>query len=317
MDTASINESTMPSPAQSHHSGDIDPDPKDSQIRWNRSYSLIIRAEAQDELPSSMTKMRNLETEAESAEHAKKDCGFYKMEQDNADPGLSESETCSEIYLRLTQIINDRDRMKTELSYAESTIVELDAQNRELHRLLKSAQDALRSSDDKEPTQIHPRDLDLSHKAEWIGGVWLSCVNMTPQLAEAEAIWKGGKPQQALALLTSLLREERLKSAHRINAVLLYSAILRCNGDFTGALHHAEEGLSLATQTDQRQLAGKAQFHRGLCYLYLENFADARWSFVLASYTEGHAAIIQEYLTMAERELSKVAAGDPRATFSL
>ena len=305
MDSQSIDKTTPPFPVQTNDCGDVNQDPKDPQTRLNHPDSSIVGPEARDEVLS--------------AEHANKDGDFYVTEAaNNADPGLSvESEACSEIYLHLTQIISDRDRLQVELKYAESTIVELDAQNRELHRLLKSAQDALRSSDDKTPTQIHPRDLDLSHRAEWIGGVWLSCANTTPQLGEAEAAWKGGKPQQALAMLTSILREGGLKPGHRINVLLLSSAILRCNGDFVGALHLAEESLSLAVQIDQRQLGGKAQFHRGLCCLYLDRFADARWCFVLASYTEGHAAIIQEFLMMAERELSKLASGDPRADFSL
>ena len=317
MDTPPINKATVLSPFQSHESGDINQEPRDLQTRLNHSDASIIRAEEQGDVPFSVCVTSNLETEADSAENANKDGSFYGTKPAKTHPGLSESETRNEVYLHLTQIINDRDCLKIELNYAESTILELDAQNRELHRLLKSAQDALRSSDDKKPMLIHPRDLDLSHKAEWIGGVWLSCVNTTPQLAEAEAAWKGGKPQQALALLASILQEKGLKPSHRINVVLLYSAILRCNGDFAGALHHAEESLSLATQIDQRQLTGKAQFHKGLCCLYLERFADARWCFVLASHTEGHAAIIQEYLMMAERELSKLAAGDSRAKYSL
>ena len=235
----------------------------------------------------------------------------------NADPGYLESEMLSEIHSCLSQIINDRDRLQTELKYADSTILELDAQNRELHRLLKPAQDALRSANDKQPTQIHPRDLDLSHRAKWIDGTWLSCGKTTPLLAGAESFWQRGKPQQALTLLTPILREETLKPGHRINPGLLCSAILRCNGDLKGALNHAQESLRIANETEQRQLAGKAQFHRGLCYLYLDRFADARWCFVLASHTEGHAAIIKEYLAMTVRKLSKLAKDDARAQFSL
>lgn len=227
------------------------------------------------------------------------------------------SETRNQIYIHVLQIVNDRDRLQTELHYAESTIYELDAQNRELHRLLKSVQDALQSSDDRVPTQIHPRNLDLSHKANWIGGTWLSCAKTAPLLTAAEAAWQGGKSQQALALVAPILNEEDLKPSHRINAGLLYSAILRGNGDLEGALHYADECLSIAKETEQRQLTGKAQFHRGLCCLYLDRYADARWCFVLASHTEGHVAIVQEYLTMTQQNLTRLEVDDPRAKVSL
>lgn len=227
------------------------------------------------------------------------------------------SETRNQIYTHLLQIVNDRDRLQTELQYAESTIYELDAQNRELHRLLKSVQDALQSSGDGASTQIHPRNLDLSHQANWIGGTWLSCAKTAPLLTAAEAAWQGGKSQQALALVASILNEEDLKPSHRINAGLLYSAILRGNGDLEGALHYADECLNITKETEQRQLTGKAQFHRGLCYLYLDRYADARWCFVLASHTEGHAAIVQEYLIMTQQKLTRLDIDDPRAKVSL
>ena len=237
-----------------------------------------------------------------------------KAESDNS---LFQSDTKNKINFRLTQVINDRDSLKIKMRYAESTIRELHAQNRELHCLLRCAQDTVRSSDLGKPTQIHPRDLDLSHTPTWIGGTWLSVAKTMPLLAESEAAWQTGKSQQALALLTSILHEEGLKPSHRVTAGLLYSAILRSNGDLEGALHCAEENLNIAQETEQIPLAGKAQFHRGLCCLYLDRYVDARWCFVLASHTEGHAELIQEYLIMTQRKIGELAVGDPRGRHSL
>ncbi len=265
---------------------------------------LVIDPEAHNGSQPSLTRLGN-------------DRAILQTEPANADPGYSESKMREEIHCHLTNIISDRDSLQTQLNYTKSTVRELHAENQELHRLLKAAQDALRSCDDKKPTQIHPRNLDLSHDANWIGGTWLACAKETPMLAGAEEAWQGGKPQQALALLTSIIHEEGLKPSHRVNAGLLYSAILRSNNDLQGALHRAEESLSIAMRTEKYQLIGKAQFHRGLCSLYLNQFAKARWSFVLGSHTEGHAAIIQDYSEMAKQKLSSVGAGEPGVSFTL
>ncbi len=330
MDAATINKEFPPSSNHSRTTSDSQQDTKDSQRRLGYSVASTIGLNANDgiyfksEIPSSLeieTKPAEpsvLEAQAQSSfVQIDNRRGILETEPAYEGSGFSESETRNQIYSHLTRIISDRDRLQTELYYAESTILELDAQNRELHRLLRSVQDALRSSDDKAPTQIHPRNLDLSLKANWIGGTWLSCAKTTPLLTGAEAAWQGGKSQEALALLIPMLNEEGLKSSHRINAGLLYSAILRANGDLEGALHHADECLSIAKETEQRQLTGKAQFHKGLCYVYLDRFADARWCFVLASHTEGHTRIIEEYLVMTQQKLTKLEVDDPRAKLFL
>ena len=274
------------------------------QPQQDSAKPLVTDPEAYKNSQSSSTRLSN-------------DRAVPQTEPAKADAGYSESKLREEIHYCLTQIINDRNSLQTQLSYTKSTIRELHAENQELHRLLKSAQDALRSCDDKKPTQIHPRNLDLSHNSNWIGGTWLACAKEMPMLAGVEEAWQGGRPQQALVLLTATIRAEGLKASHRVNAGLLYSAILRSNNDFQGALHHAEESLSIAMQTEKYQLIGKAQFHRGLCYLYLNQFANARWCFILGSYTEGHATIIQEYSAMAKEKLIRVGAGHPGANFTL
>lgn len=330
MDASIINKESPPSPIQNQMIGHSKHDLRGFKTRLDGSEPSSIEFEAHDQVHfQSRNTGGYLQTDIKTAEEpslpkpepqnplmqADDDRGKTDTDPAYDDSGYSGSETRNQIYTHLIQIINDRHRLQTELHYAESTIFELDAQNRELHRLLKSVQDALQSSDKRAPTQIHPRNLDLSHKANWIGGTWLSCAKTAPLLTAAEAAWQGGKPQQALALLTPILNEEDLKPSHRINVGLLYSAILRGNGDLQGALHHAEECLSIARETDQRQLTGKAQFHRGLCCLYLDRFADARWCFVLGSHTEGHAAIVQEYLVMTQQKLTELKVDDPRARF--
>ena len=228
-----------------------------------------------------------------------------------------QSDVRAEINARLTRIIDERDSLSIEIKYAESTIRELHNQNRELHRLLSCAQDAVRSSDVRKPTQIHPRNLDLSETPVWIGGTWLSIAKSMPLLTESEAAWGKGKPQQALVLLTPILNDEGLKPSLRINAGLLYCTILRSHGDLEGALRHAEECLSIAHEAEQASLAGKAEFHKGLCCLHLDRFFDARWCFILASHTEAHADVIQEYLTITQQKLEELTVNDLKRKCSL
>ncbi len=328
MDASTINNEITPLQTQIQNISQSKHNSRDLQTRLDGSEPLEAQDEVHSQTPNTggclQTDIKTEEELSMPTSEAQKplpraDNDRSNMETNPAydDFKYAGSETRNQIYIHLLQIVNDRDRLQTELHYAESTIYELDAQNRELHRLLKSVQDALQSSDDRVPTQIHPRNLDLSHKANWIGGTWLSCAKTAPLLTAAEAAWQGGKSQQALALVAPILNEEDLKPSHRINAGLLYSAILRGNGDLEGALHYADECLSIAKETEQRQLTGKAQFHRGLCCLYLDRYADARWCFVLASHTEGHAAIVQEYLIMTQQNLTRLEVDDPRAKVSL
>lgn len=222
---------------------------------------------------------------------------------------MNSSNISKEILATLAQMVSDRDRLQIELTYSKSTISELEAQNREYHRLLSAAQEALLLIRPAKPAQT------VSPDAQRIGGTWVSSLTTAALLSPAEAAWKSGKTQQALALLTPFFGQEHAHNI-RIDAGLLRCAILRSSGDIAGALRHAEETLRLATNTCQHTLIGKAQFHRGLCCLYLNRYADAKWCFVLASHTEGHADLVEESLQMAIEKWEELAPGNPNRNLS-
>ena len=192
----------------------------------------------------------------------------------------------------------------------QSAILELETHNRELDILLSKTQAALRSA-------LQVRGPQIPLKTSWIGGTWLSCPTATPLLTPVESAWQQGQAQKALASLTQILHQQDVTHSQRINAELLFSAILRSSGDVRQALSHTETSLSLAKETQQYDLVGKAQFHRGLCYLYENRYADARWCFVLASHTPGHQELVAINLEMTEQRLLELPSDDPRRSLSL
>lgn len=217
---------------------------------------------------------------------------------------------CQEICSTIAHLIADRNRLGTALAYAESTISELEFQNLQMEQLLFHAHSALQSNAQILNTAILP-------ESSWIGGSWLSSPTVTPFLAEVESAWQSGLAQQALVKLTSILLRHDLMDYHRGEAELLFCAILRSSGNIQQALDHAEKSLEIARQSQLHNLIGKAQFHRGLCFLYLERYADARWCFVLASHTKGHRQIVMMNKKMAEQKLQNLSPEDPKGKVTL
>lgn len=92
---------------------------------------------------------------------------------------------------------------------------------------------------------------------------------------------------------------------------------MRSNSQLLEALTHAEEALTMATKANLHGLVGKAQFHRGMCFLYQNCHANARWCFVLAGHTEGHSEIVEIHRHIAEENLEKLPVGHPGRDISL
>lgn len=215
-----------------------------------------------------------------------------------------------EIKTTLTNLIADREQLQTTLRYAQSTISELETQNRELERLLSNAQALL-------PSRKEVRGYKIPPNTSVIGGTWLSCHKVKSILTPVELAWQRGKPQQALVLLTLILKKQNITENQRADAELLFSVILRSASEWGQALIHAEICLSIAIKAQLYDLVCKAQFHRGLCYLYEDQYANAHWCFVLASHTPGYEGLAEINKLMAEQKLLELPSDDPRRDIKL
>ena len=202
--------------------------------------------------------------------------------------------------------------MEEKMRYARSTIVQLEAQSRELGRLLSETQahvehlTEMLPKDNLEPTTALPPIPTVIPGTSWIRGTWLSSPPNDAFLIPVEAAWQEGQSQHALNLLSLAVKSKDTTSSQFVQATLIFSAIIRSAGDPQRALPYVEAGLAVATSEQLQDLVGKARFHEGLCYLHLEKYADARWCFVLAAHTAGHAELIDINTKIAEQKMSEL-----------
>jgi hypothetical protein len=148
-------------------------------------------------------------------------------------------------------------------------------------------------------------DLQSTHRTvstNWIGGTWLSNHASKAVLEPAEAAWQQGKPQVALNLLMEVMNRPALDPAQRVDAGLLFGVILRSAGVLEKSLKQVELALSIALDAELFDYVGKARFHQGLCFLYMDRFADASWCFTLASHTVGHRELVEVNRLIAEKK---------------
>lgn len=210
-------------------------------------------------------------------------------------------------------LIIDRDNLNEEVKYARSTILQLEEQNKQFDRLLCESQLNLKIALSVREMPKPKSPLGTS----WIGGTWLSSSAAAPLLGPVEAAWQSGQAQRALILLSPILQDDALPSSQYIEAKLLLSAILRCSGDPNQSLRHIEAALQIALEKELHELIGKAHFHRGLCYLHLERYADARWCFVLGAHLKGHGEMIDVNREHAELKARNLPAGHVGRTLNL
>lgn len=174
----------------------------------------------------------------------------------------------AELKANLLQIINERDQLRVELMHAKSTIVELENQNMEYDRLLSNTLLQLKACKSK-------RTVTSAPKISWLG-TWQYSSDY-PQLTPIENAWANGWLQKAFTQMPAMLDRENLGPCHVVNSRLLYSALLQSAGaNMQQALAYAEEVVTMAVNHGLQELAAKGNFHRGLCYLYLGEFANAR-----------------------------------------
>lgn len=228
---------------------------------------------------------------------------------DNISADISAGET---LHKEVTRLIKERDTLLNSLAYATSTIRSLSSQNKELARLLTSAQTALLAKQrnaSSSTTLNEEKPARASCNTTWIGGNYVSHPEDAALLGPAEKAWASGKAQEALGLLTERFQSDSLSDIDAIKLELLTSSVLRSSGEVVGGLRHANMALQKARRAQSHELAGRAQFHRGLCCFYLDRHADAAWCFALASSTEGYAQIVEVHRDMAEKKRAKLPEG--------
>ena len=216
-----------------------------------------------------------------------------------------------ELYEAVSQLIKERDTLLTSLDYATSTIQTLSSQNQELTRLLSSAQAALLAPQRKPSASSAPNKEKPGRAlgTTWIGGTYLSHPPDDALLGHAEKAWASGRTQDALGFISNLLGSLSLPDVDAAKLELLQSAVLRSSGEVARGLTHAENALQRARRAQAHELAGRAQFHRGLCCFYLDRYADAAWCFALASSTTGYAEIVEVHRDMAEKKRARLPEG--------
>ena len=212
--------------------------------------------------------------------------------------------TQAEMKANLLHIINERNQLRVELMHAKSAIIELENQNLEYDRLLSSALSQQEACQQNSSPAVVP-------KTRWIG-TW-QCSSDYPQLAPIEDAWERGWLQKALTQMPAILDRHDLGPHHAINSRLLYSALLQTGANLQQALIYAEEAVTMAVDLGLQELAAKGQLQRALCYLYLEDFANARWCFVLALST-GESA--KEFRRKVEEKLRELPEGHSQRSVS-
>ena len=213
------------------------------------------------------------------------------------------------IFRERDELRQERDEVRIELLHAKAAVVELEKQNLELDHMLKIAHSQLSEYVPKRTSTPAPK-IPI--------GSWLSSPDDYPGLCSAEDMWRNGHLQQALSQMPALIERKDFGVRHQINARLLLSAMIQSSShDFQLALKWAEEALRMASEEQQLlDLAGKAQFHRGLCYYYLGEYAHASWCLSLASHLEGHEQWVLDFQQKVEQYLKAFPERDAKRSVS-
>lgn len=243
------------------------------------------------------------------------------------------------------ELVTQLQDAKAKLRYAQSTICQLELQNKELDsmlgkaytlllgqtskaRLNKSADRAQNTAPSISEVSLVPSNCqDLLIEPEytsscnanpvWINSTWLVLPQNKALLGPTEAAWHSSEKQKALCLVSMAMVAKNILPERRVDAHLLASEIVRSAADgVKQSLHFADLGLQFARENDLYDMIGKAQFYRGLCFLQMEMYADASWCFMLASHTDGFKDQVQCYRAVAEKSRLFLCSTDPRRTIS-
>lgn len=209
-------------------------------------------------------------------------------------------------------LLEEQKSLAQRLRFAERTVQELSQQAQYTNSLARNAQQSIALAGNRKTIDGRP---DVGKPSTWIGGSWLA--PSEDVLAEPEKTWQDGNAQGALNLAGRLLRRHSPTVSEDVHTNLFISAILRASGDLGQASKYAEDALVIAKDADSYLLAGKSEFHRGLCYIKQNRFAQAQWCLVLASHLEGHQEQIEANRIFAEERCRNSGSRDPARKLDL
>ncbi|KAI9851836.1 MAG: hypothetical protein M1838_002552 [Thelocarpon superellum] len=221
-------------------------------------------------------------------------------------------EDISKINLGISKLIQERDELRVELTYAKLVVADLRSQRARYVDLLQSLSITL---------QLHLKSIPwspstarfslLSPTPVWIRDIWLVTSDNHSCLGHAEHEWTHSNNQRAIALISKQLLNDNLPNQVRINAHLLMCVILRDCNQTNAALAHGGEALRLATKYGYFQLQGKAQMYRGICYFSIERYPEAIWLLTLGGGTKPFGDKIKAWRTEAEQKLASLPKDHP------
>ena len=220
-----------------------------------------------------------------------------------------------EVFAQIKELVADRDRreneLSTELRYAQSANQELASQNDELCKRLSLALSLIKS--------LLPNQ-DLTGEDSLLQEVaGTNCPSSKePLLQVVDEHLKNGSAQQALIALKPIRANfAQYTTPQRIEAELLQCGILRHAKQLVEARSCAENALRMAQDHGLRDLAGKAQYYRGLCFKDNFQFANAKWCYVLASHQDEVSDVVNVDMQLLDWALKSEPASSPKRFVSL
>lgn len=198
--------------------------------------------------------------------------------------------------LEILSIADERDELKRQVQSHKKTITNL---QRDQTEIVKKVNQFLAVLEYNNP-RPQPKTTFI--------GPWECCPDEYPDLIQPEQYFRDGQQKKALNWLQVFLTRKDVGTRARINAKLLYAALLQSIGtNLRQALTLTEEALNAANKVRHVNLAAKANYWRGHCHLSLEECPNAKWCFVLASNLQGHTEAIQIGHEMAEKGIQLLA----------
>jgi tetratricopeptide (TPR) repeat protein len=206
-------------------------------------------------------------------------------------------------------MIKERDELRVLTNYQSQVITQLSQELDFYESLLIDAQYELKSYRSKPSGLKNQGDAGST----WFG-TWLSTERGKSALSPAEEAWRKRKHQHAIAMSDGIILHESSKISNktRIRARLLKAVVERDCGLTKEALAETEEALKIATQNQFYDLAGIAQFQRGVNFFHLERYAEASLCFSLAAHTRDYRDQVSIWKQLAEQMRLSTPVGDSR-----
>ncbi|KAI4094007.1 MAG: hypothetical protein LQ344_002452 [Seirophora lacunosa] len=222
------------------------------------------------------------------------------------DKATGQNPSYEDLLTTVEYLLDEQKRLTQRLTFAERTARELYDQAQYANNLARSAQKFVNLAQEQKKSA---KKSNAGMPTTWIGGSWLAPSEAV--LAPAEKAWQEGNAQKALNIVGPLFQRHDMTVSEDVHMNLFTSAILRASGDLAQSAKYAEDALVIAKEAGSYMLASKAEFHRGLCYLKQNRFAQAQWCLVLASHLEGHQDQIEANRVFAEERRLNLGPSDP------